>query len=82
MLEKYMFRTVKIGGIMVVCMTYVGIFYLIHLYGFRQRKCEQILTKRLSGEVKPCRTYFLKTSNVGRLDVVREHHVAGPKFCP
>ena len=28
---------------MTVCVTYVGIFYLIPLYGFRHGKCEQIL---------------------------------------
>ena len=42
-LEIHMFRPVRIGGTMIVCMTYVGFFYLIHLYGFCRGKCEQIL---------------------------------------
>ena len=44
-LEIHMFRPVKIGGTMIVSVTYVGIFYLINLYGFCHGKCEQILAK-------------------------------------
>ena len=43
-LEMHMSRPVKIGGTVIVWVTNVGIFfYLIHLYGFRHGKCEQIL---------------------------------------
>ena len=45
-LERHVFRPVKIGGTMIVCLTYVGIFCLIHLYGFRHGKCEQILANK------------------------------------
>ena len=44
-LEMQRFRTVKIGGTMIVSVTYVGIFYLMNLYGFCHGKCEQILAK-------------------------------------
>ena len=41
--EMHMSRPVKIGDTVIVCVTYVGIFYLINQYGFRHGKCEQIL---------------------------------------
>ena len=44
-LEIHIFRMLKIDGTMIVCVIYVMIFYRIHLYGFRQGNCEQILAK-------------------------------------
>ena len=46
-LEIHTFQTVSIGGTKIVCVIDLKIFYLIHLSGFRQGKCDHILVSCL-----------------------------------